>query len=243
MTTYSSKPTLVFIHYFGGDAGSWNWFAKKFGNDYQCEFLTLPGFGQSQPLERLTIRGFSEWIAAQIKALKVTDYILIGHSMGGKLALFTTLVLHDHLPKSLILIAPSPPTIEQMPDDEKKRMLNHPDADESETTVRKATGKSLRKKRFDYAVKSQMKVDHNTWSWWINKGMSNDISWTIKNLDIPVFVICGRKDDAITTDHIHNDVMPYLNNAKLITFGRAGHLIPLESPRKLAKVIRKIVSY
>ncbi|WP_179008692.1 alpha/beta fold hydrolase [Winogradskyella forsetii] len=203
--------------------------------------MTLPGFDNTSPLEEKSIRSFSQWISDQIKALDLDNYILVGHSMGGKLALFTAFINHDCLPQKMILIAPSPPTIENMTAEEKKRMLNHPDQDSAVTTVEQSTNKKLNRKRFKYAVESQLKVDNATWKWWIETGMTNDISWAIKNIDVPTFVICSKNDPVITTNAIQEEVLPYLETAKLITFGRSGHLIPMESPRKLAKVIKKII--
>ncbi len=236
-----TRPTLIFIHYFGGDGGSWQWLSRKLKKKYNCVYLTLPGFDNTEPLPELSIRSFSEWIANEIKALNIDNYILIGHSMGGKLALFTAFVLNDFQPSKLILIAPSPPTTESMDDDEKKRMLKHPDREEAITTVYNATNKKLKPKRFDYAVESQLRIDSATWRWWIQKGMNNDISWAVKNLKIPTLVICSKNDEVISIENIHDDVLPYVHDAKLTTFGKSGHLIPIESPRKLAKVLHKMV--
>jgi len=46
--------------------------------------------------------------------------------MGRRLGLYAFLINEGIKSKKVILIAPSPPTVEHMPDDEKKRMLNHP---------------------------------------------------------------------------------------------------------------------
>jgi len=237
----NNNTSLVFIHYFGGNANSWNWLAKRLEHKYNCVFLDLPGFGKTKPLEELSVRSFAEWISAEIKSLDLKDYILIGHSMGGKLALFTSFVSHDLLPKKLILIAPSPPTKEKMSDDEKQRMLNHPDKSEAIVTVRNAARKKLKKGRFKLAVNSQLDVDPATWRWWIEEGMNENIVWAIKNLEIPTYVIHGRKDEVIKLEDVEEEVLPNTYHPKLIVFGRTGHLVPLESPRKLARIIKKIV--
>lgn len=233
--------TLIFIHYFGGNGGSWKWLSKKLPKKLDCVFLTLPGFDDTKPLEENSIRSFSQWISDEIKARNIDRYILIGHSMGGKLALFTAFINHNCLPDKIILIAPSPPTTENKCTKEKKRMLNHPDRAEAFINVENCSNKKLNKKRLNYAVESQLNVNSATWKWWTETGMNNDISWAIKNLKIPTFVICSKNDPVISIDAIQDDLLPYLDKAKLITFGRSGHLIPLESPRKLAKVIKKII--
>jgi len=238
---FQKQTALVFIHYFGGDGGSWQWLSKKLPEKYNCIYLTLPGFGSTAPLEEINIRNFSQWIAHEIKARKLDDYILVGHSMGGKLALFTAFINHDFLPQKIVLVAPSPPTTEGMSAKEKEQMLYHPDRDNAVITVNSGTNKKLDKIKFNYTVESQLKTDPLTWKWWIETGMNNDISWATKNLKIPTFIICSKNDPVITTQSIKDNVLPYLNKVKLVTFGRAGHLIPIESPRKLAKILKKIL--
>jgi len=239
--TRSKLPTLIFIHYFGGNAGSWRWVGKRLSKQYNCVFLTLPGFGNSDPLHDISIRTMSEWIANEIRNLNAKNYILIGHSMGAKLALFTTFILHDLLPEKIILIAPSPPTRENMSESDKERMLNHPNREEAEETVRRSIQKKIKKRKFQYAVDSQLEVDKDTWKWWLNDGMCNDITWAIKNLNIATYVVYSANDPVITIDTIQQEVLPYLKEAKLISFGKSGHLIPIESSRKVSKVLKRFI--
>ena len=128
-----------------------------------------------------------------------------------------------------------------MDEKEKQRMLKHPNKTEAIVTVRNAVRKKLRRGRFKVAVQSQIETDKSTWKWWIQDGMNENIVWAIKNLKIPSYVIHGRKDELITLQAIENEVLPYLHRPKLFVFGRTGHLIPLESPRKLSRVIKKII--
>jgi pimeloyl-ACP methyl ester carboxylesterase len=237
----SEKRTIVFIHYFGGDSGSWKWLDKHLDHNYDSVYLDLPGFNGTEALEELSIRKFAEWIKAQIEGRDLKRYVLCGHSMGAKLALFTAFLMKTNPPEKIILIAPSPPTVENMPAHEKKRMLHHPDEDEAIITVENATCKSLKPKKFDYAVQSQLRIEQKTWGWWIKEGMGTDVSWATKNLDIPTFVICSTSDPVIGMDDIHEEVLPHIQNARLSTFGKSGHLIPMESSRKLAKRINRIM--
>jgi len=238
----SEKTTIVFVHYFGGDSGSWRWLEKRLDDTFESVFLDLPGFNATEPMEEPSIRNFSNWIKAKIEALGLKRYVLCGHSMGGKLVLFTAFLMKTHPPEKLILIAPSPPTVENMEPLEKKRMLRHPNEEEAIITVENATCKKLKSVKFDYAVNSQLRIEHNTWKWWINTGMNNDISWATKSLNVPTFVICSKSDPVIDTEAIHNEVLPNLNHVRLMSFGKSGHLIPMEASRKLGRRINKIMS-
>ena len=233
------EQTIVFIHYFGGDSGSWAWLVKRLRKNYRCVLLNLPGFGGTRPFGEPSIFEFSKYINQCVEELQLTDYMLCGHSMGGKLALYAATINEGQKPKKILLVAPSPPTTEDMPKAERDRMLKHPDAAESLTSVKNAIKKKLGKKKFAYAIESQLRVDENTWAWWLTKGMKNDVSKRISNLDIPVHVIFSKGDPVITPEAIYEEVLPHLKKPSFVAFGKVGHLIPMESPRKLARQIKK----
>ncbi len=234
------KRTIVFIHYFGGDAGSWHWLAKRLKKNHTCILLNLPGFGATRPLPQPSIYEFSKFINSCIDELKLKEYTLCGHSMGGKLALYAATIMEGVKPSKIILIAPSPPTVENMAEEERERMLNHPNAEEALNTVKGATLKKLGKKKLSYAIESQLRIDENTWDWWLNEGMQNNIAERIKNLDIATHIIFSKNDPVIAQEAIYSEVLPYLKKPSVITFGKIGHLIPMEAPRKLARQIKRI---
>ena len=119
-------------------------------------------------------------------------------------------------------------------------MLKHPNREEAVNTVNNAIEKKLGKTKFELAVRSQLEVDNNTWQWWLKEGMQHNIADRIQGISCPTFVICAKNDPVISMDVIYEEVMPFLHRPRLIQMGRCGHLIPLESPRKLSKLLRKI---
>lgn len=100
--------TLVFLHYFGGAASSWQWTIEHLNSEYQCIALNLPGFGDTPPLAHPAIDHFAEWIAQTLLDHDVDSCTLIGHSMSGKLALEVAAKYPKLKTKQVILVAPSP---------------------------------------------------------------------------------------------------------------------------------------
>ena len=232
--------TFVLLHYFGGNKESWKWVTHYLSKNYKLVIITLPGFGTTPPLTDPSIYNFSKYINDCINELNLKNYVLCGHSMSAKLILYATQVNKDNRPRGLVLIAPSPPTVEEMSEDEKNRMLNHPNRAECIITVENSTIKNLKRKKLKTAIVSQMEVHPMTWNWWIEVGMDNNISARIKSIDVPSYVICSKDDPVISMNQIYDEVMPYLFRPRLIQLSGCGHLIPLESPRKLAKQLEKI---
>ncbi len=79
---------LIMLHGFGGDKDNWLRFAKYFTPGYRVIIPDLPGFGESSKPEnaQYTIMSQVEKLHALAKELKLTDFHVIGNSMGGNIA-------------------------------------------------------------------------------------------------------------------------------------------------------------
>ncbi|MGB3780327.1 MAG: alpha/beta hydrolase [Tunicatimonas sp.] len=235
-------PVLVFLHYFGGAARSWQWVMERLANDHRCVALNLPGFGGTDPLNSPSIAGMANYVRQETERLGLADFTLLGHSMGGKIALQVAAddAPRDQRVRQLILIAPSPPTVERMPEDEKERMLHHPDRDEAETTVENATRQTLSAECRTVAVETQLEIDEATWRWWLQKGMNHSIADQVGQINIPITVLASDDDPVIDRETIQQEVMKVLPEANLIRTQGVGHLLPLEDPEWVAGQIRRV---
>ncbi len=239
----NNPPVLVFLHYFGGAARSWQWVTERLADNYRCVVLDLPGFGGASPLDRPSIEGMADYVRRETERLGLTAFTLLGHSMGGKIALQ---VAADDSPgdqrvQQLVLIAPSPPTVEQMPDAEKERMLRHPNREEAETTVKNATRRSLSAEQQTLAVETQLEIDEATWRWWLLVGMNHSIADQVGQINVPITVLASDTDPVIDSDTIQQEVMGVLPRAKLKRTQGVGHLLPLEDPEWVAEQIRRVL--
>lgn len=82
-------PQLVLLHGFLGDPTDWAPLIQALP-DVQCHVLTLPGHGQQahrQPSGIPSLSGFNQWLQQEINARELTDYHLLGYSLGGRLAI------------------------------------------------------------------------------------------------------------------------------------------------------------
>ncbi|WP_461488567.1 alpha/beta fold hydrolase [Pontibacter sp. HJ8] len=238
----SKGDAFVFLHYFGGSALSWQWVAENLSEDYRCIVLNLPGFGDIPALKSPSIQAFADFVREELGKLKVENYTLIGHSMGCKIALQVAADATKGAVRQLILVAPSPPTIEPMPEKEKERMLRHPDRKEAETSIANATRHRLTKAQHDLALETQMTTDPRTWRWWLLEGMAHSIADNLKQLRVPITILASEDDPVIPPEVVQKEVLPVLKEATLITTRQVGHLIPLEVPDWVAAQIRRIVA-
>ncbi len=239
-------PVLVFLHYFGGSARSWQWVAEQLADSYRCVVLNFPGFGNTSPLDAPSIQEMARYVQQETEQLELSSFVLIRHSMGGKIALQVAAddSSRSQCVRQLVLIAPSPPTVERMTDDEKERMLRHPDRDEAETTaettVENATQQTLSAARQTLAVETQLEIDKATWRWWLRKGMDHSIADQASQITIPITVLASDDDPVIDPATIQREIMKKLPKAQLIRIQGIGHLLPLENPEWVADQIRRI---
>jgi len=101
------KPCLLFIHGLANYLSVWHWNILELQNHYRCIAIDLPGNGHSSRTNcNYGIPFFAEIVVEFIAKLDLKNVILVGHSMGGQIALFTALHHADKIDK-LILFAPA----------------------------------------------------------------------------------------------------------------------------------------
>ncbi|NJL44778.1 MAG: alpha/beta fold hydrolase [Leptolyngbyaceae cyanobacterium SM2_3_12] len=236
------QPTLVFLHYFSGAAASWQWVIDILKAEYRCVALDLPGFGNAPPLGSPSLKNYGAFVGQAISQLKLDRVVLIGHSMGGKIALQ---VAADHISPGLeqvVLVAPSPATREPMPEAERDRLLAHPHSPENaEKTVSSSSQMPLPAARQSLAVETHIQAADSAWRWWLLEGMNHSIADQMERVQVPVTVLASSDDPVIPFQTIQQDVVNLLEPAELIVLGEVGHLIPLEAPERLAQTIHQVI--
>jgi pimeloyl-ACP methyl ester carboxylesterase len=84
----AAKPAVIFIHGAGQDHSNWQLPARWFAwHGHAALAPDLPGHGRSDGEALATIPAMAQWIARLMDAAKVERAALVGHSMGGAIAL------------------------------------------------------------------------------------------------------------------------------------------------------------
>ncbi|MTB53435.1 alpha/beta fold hydrolase [Lewinella sp. W8] len=99
--------TLVFVHGLGSNLQAWKKNVAALRKDYRCIALDLPGYGKSGKGEfPYSMDFFAESLDALIRGLELEKVTLVGHSMGGQIAMTLALQRPDYLEK-MVLAAPA----------------------------------------------------------------------------------------------------------------------------------------
>ena len=87
LKTGKGKQSIIFIPGFASSGEVWNETKATFEKDFTCYTLTMSGFAGVKPQPNPSFENWKNEIAAYIKDNKIEKPILVGHSMGGGLAL------------------------------------------------------------------------------------------------------------------------------------------------------------
>ena len=98
---------ILFLHGFGASLQTWDSWAQALSEDYRVISVDLPGFGLTgeDPSGIYTDQRSVEVLEAFLKELKIPKVVLVGNSMGGKLAWQFTARYPNQVSK-LVLISP-----------------------------------------------------------------------------------------------------------------------------------------
>ncbi|MDN5790501.1 MAG: alpha/beta fold hydrolase [Micrococcales bacterium] len=108
----TAGPRVAFLHGLFGQGRNWSQIAKAVaGPDRtkaRCLLVDLPDHGRSPWSEEFTFEGYAEAVAATLaRAAPGDEWVVVGHSLGGKTAMLLAL-LHPHLLRGLVVVDISP---------------------------------------------------------------------------------------------------------------------------------------
>ncbi|WP_174813368.1 alpha/beta hydrolase [Ochrobactrum sp. MC-1LL] len=231
---------LVFLHYWGGSSRTWKYVTGELATSYQTIAIDFRGWGQSEaPNVGYTLANMSSDIEGVIKTLNPRRYVLVGHSMGGKIAQLMASLRPAGL-AGLVLVAPSPPTPMNLPAAVRESMASAYSSREAvEATIDNVlTAKPLSAEIREQVIKDSLKGAPTAKFAWPQHMSQEDISGHIARIAVPTVVIAGEQDKVDTLDVLRTELMVRMPRAEMHVLAGTGHLLMLESPREVAALIR-----
>ncbi len=245
-----SDVTLVLIHGFGGNKDTWNRIVAEWDDKYHVIAIDLPGHGESVSKRTLsyTIADQAERIYTFLEAKKLKGVYLLGHSMGGAIALrfagsheedLKALILIDAMgleqTKSdgvkLVEISDKNPLYDVCTEERLETLLNYsmykppyiPDIIKEALLQEKCGRRDLEKVLYEEMYKDVCCLD--------------DIA---KKIHIPTLILWGDKD---RMTHVDNATLFHdtIKKSQLVIFKEMGHVPILEDPEKTADEIDKFI--
>ncbi|MDH5507016.1 MAG: 2-succinyl-6-hydroxy-2,4-cyclohexadiene-1-carboxylate synthase [Anaerolineae bacterium] len=107
------KLPVVFVHGFLGAGSDWQQVARTLTNEYYCICPDLPGHGGNTNLSRdrnMNISFYVEGLIDFLNVLEIEKIVLVGYSMGGRIALATAVSFPERV--NLLVLESAHPGIE-----------------------------------------------------------------------------------------------------------------------------------
>jgi len=235
---------LVFLHYWGGTARTWKLVVAALPTDLRAVALDARGWGRSDhPGHGYDIATMANDVEAVIASLELNSYVLVGHSMGGKVAQ----LLASRRPSGLaglVLVAPSPAKGKYLPEPERDGMAGaYATPDSVAWTIDNVLTERVLPQSFrDQVIADSLAGDAAAKAFWPTTAVSEDVSTDLAHINAPVLVIGGEKDKVDGVDMLRSVVLPSLAGASMHIIPGAGHLIPLEAPHEVAELIVEFIN-
>ncbi len=243
------EQTLVFIHGLASYLPAWQYNLDTLSTKYRCIALDLPGYGKSSKgNHNYTMSFFAQTLKTLMQELAIEKATLIGHSMGGQIAMTFALKYPENVEK-LVLIAPAgfetfkpeqaqllenfttPEQIKNTPDQKIRSNLEVNFSKMPESAEFMITDRIKMKTASDFDGFSQAVAKSV-------KGMlSEPVLEQLPQLKIPTLIIYGEEDKLIpnkffnaqlSTQQVGELGTEKISSAQLKMIKNAGHMVQFE---------------
>lgn len=237
-------PALLFLHYWGGSRRTWGPVLERLESGQRFVAYDQRGWGDSAgvpgpyDLERL-----ADDAQRVIDALGGSRWVLVGHSMGGKVAQ----ILAARKPVGLagvVLVAPAPPAPVGVTAQTQETMSH---AYDDEDAVRQSIDLTLSHGGLTPELRRQVVEDslrggERARFAWPRQGLVQDVSAGVGAIGVPVLVLAGSHDKVDPPSVLADHLLPLIPTAAMTVLEDTGHLSPLEVPGQVAAHIGAFVA-
>lgn len=240
-TDAGSGRVIVLLHGWGASKKSFAALQKFLATDYRTIALDLPGFGESTtPPVAWSLKDYANAVNTCITMLGVTDYVLAGHSFGGRIALLLAATKPGHS-KGVILMAAA--GIKHMPTPTQqvaglltragKRVFSFPLLKHMQKPARSLLYRALGKRDY-YEAQGVMKET-------MRLVIEEDLRDCLSRITLPTLIIWGERDDYTPVEDAHT-LHQGIKGSTLHIIPGASHYLPRKYPEALAQAIRPFLS-
>lgn len=242
---------LIILHGLFGSARNWNTVAKELSRDRQVITVDLRNHGDSEHTDDMTYAEMVDDIGSLMKELGITSTVLLGHSMGGKVAMGFALSYPEKTDAVIVVdIAPvayDPVHIEfidAMLSLPLAEIRNRADADER---LHEAGITNIMIRQF---LLSNLTRSNGGYAWRLNlpvlrkcmpdlAGFPSD--WPAAPYEGPACFLAGGESDYIPPKH-YQVISRLFPGASVHTIEGAGHWVHAEKPEAFVSEVRDFLN-
>ena len=242
--TQLGETTLVFLHHWGGSSRTWSAVISSLRDRYRCVAIDARGSGNSSaPAAGFSTRNHAIDAQAVIRALGLSRYVLVGHSMGGRALQALAATRREGL-VGLALIASSPPTPMAITEGQRAQMrIAYEDRAAVEQTLDHVLlGSPVTGASREQLIDDALRRDSHAKFGWIDFGSREDRSAEVARINVPVVIVAGELDGVDPLAVVKDHIIPFYPAASQKFLANVGHLLPVETPDEVAATLGEFVA-
>ena len=254
----AKAPPILMLHGFGVSGHMFDEFADRVKDRYRLIALDQRGHGDSDWSEPgdYSRDAFVDDVEGFRKELKLENFILVGHSMGGLNAVSYT-ARHPERVTALVLVDVGPEAAKDGVDNI-IRFTRGPDELEFEQFVEMAH--QFNQRRTIENIRERMRhrlkpSESGKYTWKFDKRfrqpesplrvgseMTNDEVWQLyRDIRVPTLLVRGAESDVLTQDTAERAVRE-MRRARLKVVAGAGHSVPGDNPDDFSAVVTEFLT-
>lgn len=196
----------------------------------------LRGFGDSdKPATGYTGERFAQDVVDVASALNLRDYLLVGHSMSGKIAQIVAAMRPPEL-SALALVTPGP-LAPSPPADVSARIASYGDDGKTRAMLTGWVAHPLSVADETLLVEDGLRTGRHAWNAWLQTMRGEDFSALAAEITVPTLVIGTTKDPLRSEEEWQTGVVSQIPGARYARVPMVGHLPHLEDPVTLGALL------
>ncbi len=245
------NPVLLFPG-FSCTGDVWVETVKELSKTHECHVFTFAGFGTVPPIETPWLETIKNDVENYVARKKLQQPTIIGHSMGGSLALwlaatkpntYKQLIIVDGLPSIGALMIPdfSPEKVSYDNPFSKQQLTMEPEAFK-QMAIQMAAGMTLNKEKQPIIASWMEQADRKTYVHGYVDLLKLDLREQIQHIKIPVTIMAAisfypKKQ----VEELYTKQYEKLTNKEIIYVDNSAHFIMFDKPDWFIQEVQKIV--
>jgi len=240
--------TIVLIHGLFGNLDNLGLLARDLKKDHQVVSIDLRNHGLSLHSDEHNYAAMAQDVLELVQHLGLAQYTIVGHSMGGKVAMKLADIDRDNIAKLLVLdMAPVKYTQSRHDNvfDGLKAVMAQKPANRKQALEILSEHIELESVRQFLSKSLFNNCEHLAWRFNVNSLWDNYwhiLGWEpITPIATPTLFIKGGDSDYLTAEH-QGEVQKQFSNAKAHVIANTGHWLHAEKPAEVLRAIRKFIA-
>ncbi len=245
-TVGQGKP-ILFLPGFSTPGSIWKETVENLTLERKSYFVSYAGFNGNEPIKMPWYSNIKNSIIKYVKDNNISDIIIIGHSMGGNLAIdiasalpnkVSKIIIVDALPCMREVMMPNVPAESLLYESPyNKQMLEMEDQKFKNMASMMASNMTLNKEKVDVLTNWILEADRKTWIYGYTDLLKLDLRDTLSKIKCETLIIGASFPNVEIAQKNYENQYSKLTNKTLVMASNSKHFIMFDQPKWLYKTI------